>query len=181
MRWIMSLLALALVVVLVLIGWTEQPASRGGETSATGTEWVIRNGMRAPVFGVQDVRGDSLRLQDLAGRYVLLDFWFTTCPPCLDELPRIRALQQKYAEQLVVVGVSIDRDRDRFDRFLEREKIDWPQVLDILDNAGAVQALYQAPYYPSYWLVNPDGEIALYGRHVLDELETAGLRYEYDG
>ncbi|MBT6144625.1 MAG: TlpA family protein disulfide reductase, partial [Gemmatimonadetes bacterium] len=143
------------------------------------TQWLIRTGMEAPGFGVVDAKGDSLRLGDFRGRYVLLDFWFTTCPPCLDELPRIRALQRKYADRFVVVGISIDRDRDRFSRFLQREEIDWPQVLDVLDNAGAVQAIYQAPYYPSYWLVNPDGEIALHGRHVLQRLEEAGLQYDY--
>ena len=178
MRPIISLIGAALVVVLVLIAVSDR-RDRQSTADEEETQWMIQAGMEAPRFSVVDAQGDSLRLADLRGRFVLLDFWFTSCPPCLDELPRLRALQHKYEDQFLVVGISIDRDRDRFARFLQREEINWPQVLDVLDNDNAVQALYQAPYYPSYWLVNPDGKIALHGRHVLQRLEDSGLQYEY--
>ncbi len=174
LRWPLALIAAALAVVAML-----GLAGRSEQGDASDSLWKIRAGMAAPVFRAVDTTGDSLSLNQWHGQYVLLDFWFTTCPPCLDELPRIRTLQQKYRGRLVVVGVSIDRNRAAFDRFVQREKMDWPQVLDVLDNEGALQSLYGAQYYPSYWLVNPDGQVAAHGRRVVDLVEAAGLRYEY--
>lgn len=174
MRWILATLGGAFVVVLILLASIDRQSQE-----RSTSDWLVQSGMVAPVFHVVDAEGDSLSLADLKGKFVLLDFWFTTCPPCLDELPRLHALQSRYQDRLVVVGISIDRDRARFHRFLEREGIHWPQVLDMLDNEGAVQTLYRAPYYPSYWLINPDGEVALHGRHVLESMEASGLQYEY--
>jgi|GEM_PF-797284 len=176
MRWPMSLVAAALVAV----GLAALVGRRTPDLSVPQTNWAIQTNMVAPLFNAMDSKGDPLRLEDLRGRYVLLDFWFTTCPPCIDEVPRIRALQEKYAEQLTVVGVSIDRDREAFERFLQRQQMDWPQILDVLDNEGALQSLYQVSYYPSYWLVNPDGQVALHGRHVVGVMHSDGLRFNYD-
>lgn len=174
MKWALTVVGIAFVAVLVMLA-APRPVQQNAE------QWVVKTGMEAPDFRVVDARGDSLRLSDLRGRFVLLDFWFTTCPPCLEELPRLKRLRMRYDEQLVVVGVSTDGDPRRFDAFLQRESIDWHQVLDYAQNAGAVHALYRVPYYPSYFLVDPEGRVAAHGRFVLEQLERQGLQYEYDG
>jgi hypothetical protein len=77
------------------------------------------------------------------------------------------------------VPVSTETERPLIDLLL-REQMDWPQILDVLDNEGALQSLYQVPTYPIYWLVNPKGQVALHGRHVVGVLHSDGLQFNYD-
>jgi len=76
----------------------------------------------APPFSVRDLDGRTLRLQDLRGRPVVLDFWATWCAPCRVSMPELDALQERFAEQgLVVIGLSLDEDdTPAVKRFVDR-------------------------------------------------------------
>jgi len=76
----------------------------------------------APPFSVRDLEGRTIRLHDLRGRPVVLDFWATWCAPCRVSMPELDALQERYAEQgLVVLGLSLDEDdTPAVKRFVER-------------------------------------------------------------
>src|SRR5271155_148455 len=64
----------------------------------------------APGWTLTDVNGKAVRLQDFAGKVVVVDFWATWCPPCRAEIPHLISLQDKYKEQgLVIVGISLDQ------------------------------------------------------------------------
>ncbi len=65
----------------------------------------------APAFSVRDLDGRTVKLQDLRGRPVVLDFWATWCAPCRVSMPELDALQERYADQgLAVIGLSLDDD-----------------------------------------------------------------------
>jgi len=76
----------------------------------------------APPFAVRDLDGRMVRLQDLRGRAVVLDFWATWCAPCRVSMPELDALQEQYAEQgLVVLGLSLDEEGDaKVKRFVDK-------------------------------------------------------------
>lgn len=76
----------------------------------------------APPFAVRDLEGRTVRLQDLRGKPVVLDFWATWCAPCRVSMPELDALQDEYAEQgLVVLGLSLDEDGpDKVKRFVDK-------------------------------------------------------------
>jgi thiol-disulfide isomerase/thioredoxin len=58
--------------------------------------------------------GKTQKLKDLQGKAVILDFWATNCPPCVEEIPHLMALQQKYgADNLVLIGLHVGDDEDR--------------------------------------------------------------------
>ena len=70
---------------------------------------VLRVGSRVPDFALVDLSGDTVRLSDLAGHGVILNFWATWCPPCRREMPLLDAFQSEYASQgLIVVGIDLD-------------------------------------------------------------------------
>ena len=70
-----------------------------------------QEGRPAPPFTVRDVDGRTVRLQDLRGRPVVLDFWATWCAPCRTSMPDLDEIQQRYSsEGLVILGLSLDED-----------------------------------------------------------------------
>ena len=90
-------LVLALIPLMVVATWSS-PA-------------IAQTEQAAPPFSVRDLDGRTVRLQDLRGKPVVLDFWATWCAPCRASMPDLDALQEKYAEQgLVVLGLSLDED-----------------------------------------------------------------------
>lgn len=71
--------------------------------------------------------GQKQTLGDLKGKVVILDFWATYCPPCIEEIPHLRELQSKYGEDLRVIGLHVggDEDKPKVPAFVEKLKIDY--------------------------------------------------------
>ncbi|MEO5347082.1 MAG: TlpA family protein disulfide reductase [Magnetococcus sp. YQC-9] len=83
-------------------------------------------GMNTPLTTTD---GKTLRLPELQGKVVLVNFWATWCPPCLEEIPELIKLQTTYAERgLVVVGIDYMEkpDREKLVRFMEEQGINYP-------------------------------------------------------
>jgi thiol-disulfide isomerase/thioredoxin len=72
--------------------------------------------------------GNVSKLRDLKGKAVLLDFWATNCAPCIEEIPHLLALKEKYGDELVIVGMHVgdDEDRQNVPAFVDRLKITYP-------------------------------------------------------
>ena len=69
------------------------------------------------------------KLKELQGKVVVLDFWATYCPPCIEEIPHLKQLKAKYgAENLEIVGLHVggDEDRPQVPAFVEKLNIDYP-------------------------------------------------------
>ena len=83
-------------------------------------------------FEARDLAGRLWRASDLEGRVVLLDFWATWCAPCLADVPWIRQARERFAvSRFVVIGVSLDTtDRRTLTAWLNRQRVDWPQLWD---------------------------------------------------
>ncbi|HEY0658590.1 MAG TPA: TlpA disulfide reductase family protein [Pyrinomonadaceae bacterium] len=78
--------------------------------------------------GKTNIDANERKLKDLQGKVVILDFWATYCPPCLEEIPHLKELQSKYGrENLEIVGLHVggEDDRPQVPTFVERLKIDY--------------------------------------------------------
>ena len=78
--------------------------------------------------GNTNADGGIQKLKDLQGKVVILDFWATFCPPCLEEIPHLKELQAKYGkENLEIIGLHVggEDDRPRVPQFVEKLKIDY--------------------------------------------------------
>src|SRR5437764_10731093 len=75
-------------------------------------------GKPAPEFTVKDSER-SVALHDLRGKIVVLNFWATWCPPCVDEMPSLVAMQAKLRGGVTVFAVSLDADENAYHRFLK--------------------------------------------------------------
>src|SRR5438270_3559135 len=70
----------------------------------------VRNPDAAPEFKLDSIDGKPLSLASARGKVVLLNFWATWCGPCRAEIPDLIALQQKYKDQLQIIGLTVDDD-----------------------------------------------------------------------
>jgi peroxiredoxin len=93
-------------------------------------EEMISNlkGCRAPQFDVTSLTGEHLRLSDLKGKVVVINFWYTFCPPCVAELPALNNLVRDYAERDVVFIAFAKDDRQTLRTFLQSKKFDYKLV-----------------------------------------------------
>lgn len=136
--------------------------------------------IHAPEFPqeVQWLQGGPLRMADLRGRPVLIDFWDYTCVNCLHTLPYVREWHRRYAPHgLVVVGVhtpefSFAQETSNVLRAVQQHLIEYPVLLD---NDYAMWQAWANRYWPAKYLVDGNGYLRYYhfGEGAYDETEEA--------
>ena len=78
-------------------------------------------GKPAPAFDLPAAGAQKVRLADLKGRVVLVDFWASWCAPCKQSFPWMNEMQAKYGPKgLTIVGINVDKKREDADKFLDR-------------------------------------------------------------
>jgi len=102
--------------------------------------------------------GKPTRLSDLRGTVVVLNFWATWCPPCVDEMPALNRLHAKMnADGVMVLGISIDENADAYSRFLSEYQIAFPTFRD---PSQKIAADYGTSKWPETYIIGRDGKIA---------------------
>src|ERR1700691_5268871 len=118
--------------------------ARRSATSARLTQATV-----APDFSLESLDGKSLRLSDLRGKAVLLNFWATWCGPCKIEMPWFVDLQNQYGSQgLQIVGVAMDdASKEDIAKFAKDMGVNYPVLIgkdSVGDEYGGVNALPQS-------------------------------------
>jgi peroxiredoxin len=118
----------------------------------------VERGDAAPAFTLPDLQGNSISLSDFRGRVVVLNFWATWCPPCVEEMPSLR----RFAGQMeplgvTVLGVSVDHDPDDVKRFVADFQLNFPIARD---SNQAVASRYGTWKFPETYIIDPEGRIA---------------------
>lgn len=112
---------------------------------------------QADGFKVTDTTGKTHTLAGYKGKWVLVNYWATWCPPCLEEIPDLVALHENKKNNLVVIGIALDfRSAKQVTDFAEGLLVNYPIVLgtpQIVNQIGPVQGL------PTTYLYNPDGKM----------------------
>jgi peroxiredoxin len=117
---------------------------------------ITDQGKPAPAFSLKTFDGKTVSLADYHGRVVLLDFWATFCPPCVQALPELQALHAKNASRgFAVVGVTVDDRAALVKKATTRAKVAYP----ILQATPEVWNAYKVNALPSLILVGRDGNI----------------------
>lgn len=117
---------------------------------------VTDEGKPAPAFTLEALNGKNVSLADFKGDVVLLDFWGTFCPPCVQALPELQALHAKYAKNgFAVIGVTVDDRLPLVEKATQNAKVTYP----IVQATPAVWSAYKVNALPSLVLVGRDGKI----------------------
>lgn len=111
----------------------------------------------APDFRLTTLQGQTLSLDQLGGRVVVLDFWATWCHPCVESVPDLKELTKKYAAQgLLLISVSADEDEQAWRQFIQKKQMDWPQYWD---SQGQIARTFGVRAFPTYIVIDDKGII----------------------
>lgn len=125
------------------------------------------NGELAPIFTATMLDGSSFSLDDMKGKYVLLDFWGSWCGPCRRENPSLVSLYKAYhgkkykdAVDFEIVSVAIESDDMRMKKAIANDKLIWPHHIPQLDRfESPIVKMYGVKEIPTKYMINPEGYI----------------------
>ena len=117
-------------------------------------------GAKFPDFDEKDLAGKPLSIARFKGKVVLVDFWATWCGPCIGELPNVLKAYEKYhGKGFEIVGISLDSDRAKLDKFIADRKMTWPQYFDGQGWQTKLAGTYGVNSIPATYLLDGEGKI----------------------
>lgn len=112
-------------------------------------------GSPAPDFTVKD-SDRTVSLHDFKGKPVVLNFWFSSCPPCIVEMPSLTRLQQQMGSKITVLAVSVDEDEAKYHKFLRDHNIN---LLTVWDPGKKSSDLYGTVQFPETYIIDAAGRV----------------------
>ncbi|NNF66633.1 MAG: TlpA family protein disulfide reductase [Gammaproteobacteria bacterium] len=111
----------------------------------------------APDFALKSLAGENVRLSELRGQVVMINFWASWCGPCRQEMPHLEALHQRYESLgFTLLGINVEQERRDADRMLADMELSFPILFD---NRNAVSKLYGVIAMPSTVLIDRSGQV----------------------
>ncbi|MEP7366673.1 MAG: TlpA disulfide reductase family protein [Acidobacteriota bacterium] len=118
---------------------------------------VIRAGDQAPYFSLRADNGLTVTPTEFGGKVLIVNFWATWCPPCVEETPSMVAFANRYRDKGVVVfGISVDKSQKNYDNFIRRFGITF---LTSRDPEAKTSDLFGTYVYPETYVINREGKV----------------------
>ena len=120
----------------------------------------------APPFSITTMDGQTISLDQLKGKVVLIDFWATWCPSCREAIPHMQKIARKFqGEPLMILSVSLDEDQQKWKDFVTKNEMTWPQYCDS-NFKGTLATTFDVHAIPQTFTIDADG--VLQDQHIGD-------------
>jgi len=118
---------------------------------------IVHAGDTAPNFSITTDDGRVVTRSNFVGKLLLLNFWATWCPPCIEEIPTLDAFQRLMGPLgVVVLGVSVDRNERLYKQFLQRTRVTFRTARDPEENISARYGTFQ---FPETYIIDRSGKV----------------------
>ncbi|MBR4968628.1 MAG: TlpA family protein disulfide reductase [Alistipes sp.] len=153
---VMAILAIVLCAALLFGNSFTAKAQNNRPTPEQAT--LVKEGQKAPAFEVEMFDGSTVKLADLKGKVVLLNFWATWCPPCRAELARVEKdiIEKFKGQEFVFLPVSRGEKKETVAAFREKMGYSFPMGLD---TDSRVYKEYAETYIPRNFLIDKNGKV----------------------
>ena len=130
----------------------------------------IEIGKKAPEITMSKPDGSSFSLSSQKGKLILIDFLATWCAPCVGELPELKKLYETYSDQVKtnkfeIVGVSLDKNKESWQKAIDRFTINWIQISDLKFWKSPVAKAYEIDELPFNVIIDGEGIIIAKNLH----------------
>lgn len=131
-RWIaMTATAGALALFMLPLG-DDHGLLEPREVAAAAAAMCAKTPKAAPLnYTLKDMNGGDVKLSSFKGKVIVLNFWATWCGPCKVEIPTLVELQKQYANDVVVLGLSVDDPVEKLPPFAQKYKINYPVLVGL--------------------------------------------------
>ena len=156
--WILCLLVGAAAVAAMVRYTRGVEADLTKAPASSGSVRLLKERIEIPPFVATDLDGRQISTAALRGKVVLVNFWATWCPPCREEIPDLVALQEKYRDQLQIIGISQDSGSiEEVRRFVADHRVNYPTVM----STPEIEARFPGVYaLPTTFVLDRDGRLA---------------------
>ena len=138
----------------------EEPEAKAMLTAEVERLSAFSGERPAPEFSQELLTGGEAGPQDYRGKILLVDFWASWCGPCRRENPNVVKMYDEFkGDGFEILGVSLDKDRDRWAAAVEKDGLTWPQVSDLRGWSNAAGRLYGVSSIPATFLLDREGKI----------------------
>lgn len=119
---------------------------------------LARSVLAGPDFTLLDMEGQTHKLSDYRGRWVVINYWATWCPPCREEIPELVLFHEKHKEHdAVVLGVNMEQVTTAdLQAFVEQNFMTYP----VLPGKPSMETVGPVPGLPTTYLIDPNGRLA---------------------
>jgi peroxiredoxin len=120
-------------------------------------EPMVNQGDQAVNFRITANDGKEYSIKDFHGKVLVLNFWASWCKPCVDEMPSLnRFAQDLRKDGVVVLGISVDHDKEKFEKFVKNANIQFPVYLD---EKADIPWSYGTTKYPETYIIDKSGKV----------------------
>lgn len=165
---VLSATVCLIIAALLFSNWptTPEPLTTGQSDTKYPQAMTGLDPAPPPKADWRDFEGNDFDPVSLKGKYVLINFWATWCPPCVTEYPGLVSFTAEHHNDFAVILVSNDREAEKAKAFFAKQTEDiqkhmrLPEVIQIHDPKGAItRDVFQTYRLPESYLLNPDGQM----------------------
>ena len=110
----------------------------------------------APIFKLEALDGQVVKLSNLKGQFVILNFWATWCVPCIKEMPEFQKAHIALSQKVKIIGINLAESKEKVDDYIRGKGYGFPILLD---SFGNVSQDYEVIHLPVTYVITPDGVI----------------------
>ena len=135
---------------------------------------VVTVGDYAPSFSITTESGKTVSPASFGGKILMVNFWASWCPPCVQETPALEALHRELGPRgLVLVGISVDKNETKYKNFLRRFRVSY---LTGRDPDAKINDMYGTYRYPESYVINTEGKVLMKIVGILKEEDIKSIR-----
>lgn len=116
--------------------------------------------IKAPEWSLLDLKGNKVSLNDYRGSPIFLEAWVSSCSHCMESLPKVKQIEQEFADRVKVITVSFDYNLEETKETVKTENINYL----VLQGDAIFNENYELSSFPSYFVINSEGVIVYSGR-----------------
>ncbi|GHH99108.1 redoxin domain-containing protein [Neobacillus kokaensis] len=152
---VIAAVVLIALLTVAIVQAVDKKSDKQPDTAKEVSATALTIGAKAPDFELKTLNGESVRLSDLKGKKLMLNFWATWCGPCKAEMPEMEEFYKSADKDIKILAVNIDPQLD-VKGFVDEYKITFPVLLDTED---AVNTKYQVISIPTTYFIDSNGII----------------------